>query len=229
MCYLKLYNIDNWRTVIYNVGMSSKHIDEFDNLMTRVFFCKLLPSTKESVYPPQRQELIDKCRSERVRAEKYTSWKLLEYALKEVYDTDITKVQFYLGENGKWTCDKCYFSISHSDGIVAVAIDNQPVGIDIENMQNAKFTQKLANKILTDEEFLSFINNGEKALHLCQYWCNKEALFKKCGIGVFVPQNIQTEGINDNICSYIIHVDDKKFYLALANNTPLFQVIEAQL
>ena len=228
--YTAACDIDNCKGVIYNNCMSKLRIrDELDACTTYVFVSKVVPANSISIlYPPQRQQQIDQCQSAKVKAEKYTSWKLLEYALKELYDVAITDVQFFLANNGKWSCDKCHFSISHSDGVVAVAVDAHPVGIDIENTQNVKFTPKLANRIMTDEEFITYLNNGEKTQYICEVWCKKEALFKQRGVGVFAAKLLQTEDTND-FCLHNLHYDGKVFFMALANNTPIFRVIEVQL
>lgn len=148
--------------------------------------------------------------------------------MRLLFDAEITDVQFSLANNGKWSCDRCHFSISHCDGVVAVAVDSHPVGVDIENVLNKKFTRKLANRIMTDEEFITYLNGGEKAQYICEVWCKKEALFKQQGKGVFAARLLQTEG-TDGFCLHLLHYDNKLFYLALANNTPLFKVVEVAL
>ena len=78
--YTAACDIDNCKGVIYNNCMSKLRIrDELDACTTYVFVSKVLPANSISIlYPPQRQQQIDQCQSAKVRAEKYTSWKLLE-------------------------------------------------------------------------------------------------------------------------------------------------------
>lgn len=69
--------------------------------------------------------------------------------------------------------DHTYLSISHSNGIIAIYIANQPVGIDVEQERKSMFEGKSY-----------FVNNDEELLDLTQHylqliWGAKESFYKK--------------------------------------------------
>ena len=103
------------------------------------------------VYPKERMDEILECKNESVRREKYSAWKLLEYAVKDAFSLDFDNLQFTKLDSGQWVCDKCSFSISHSDGVAAVAVSDVSVGVDIEPVR--AIDQRLASKVLTDSEY----------------------------------------------------------------------------
>ena len=76
-----------------------------------------IPNQSEwgEVYPPARQAEIDAVKNEKVKREKYYVWKLLEYALLHAFGKRIEEISFTKSVNGKWECDFCYFSLSHSE------------------------------------------------------------------------------------------------------------------
>lgn len=71
-----------------------------------------------------------------------------------------------------------HFSISHSFPYVAVAIDEQPVGIDVQVFQEK--ISRLKEKFLSPAEQALF-ENGTEQLTLA--WTAKEAAFKWFGMG----------------------------------------------
>lgn len=78
-----------------------------------------------------------------------------------------------------------YFNLSHSGSIIALAISNKEVGIDVEFIE-PKYL-KAIHYILNKEE-ISFVNNQQKENMLKTYytiWTRKEALFKAIGTGLF--------------------------------------------
>ncbi len=146
---------------------------------------------EKPVYPKERKEEIEGCGHARVRVEKYTVWRLLEYALAHSLGYKMQEVNFYKEKNGKWTCDKCYFSLSHSGGMAVVAISKQPIGVDVETLENEKI-ESMATKILTDEEKIVFqsVSKESRRRFLTEAWTRKESFFKRTGEGRFVPKNI---------------------------------------
>ena len=64
------------------------------------------------VYPPLRNDDIENSASDKVRKEKFCAWKLLEYALLQVFGKAMREISFTRLPNGKWTCDFCYFSLT---------------------------------------------------------------------------------------------------------------------
>lgn len=74
--------------------------------------------------------------------------------------------------------NRVHFSISHSFPFVAVAIDEKPVGIDVQVFQEK--IMRLQQKFLSAEEQLIFDNSIET---ITLAWAAKEAAFKWFGEG----------------------------------------------
>lgn len=114
------------------------------------------------------KKAIFKCNNEEVRIEKAA----LTY-LKNKYIG-----QYFINSNGKPVSDKCYFNISHSGKIVALAIDTVNVGLDIEQIRHIdrKFIE-----YVTSEDELDYIKDDK---NFFEVWTNKEALLKAYGTGI---------------------------------------------
>ena len=138
---------------------------------------------KAEIYPELRRSQIEGCFSEKVRCEKFFAWKLLEKILREA-DVNIKNISFKkLGE--RWDCEEFYFSISHTENIVAVAVSNFPVGIDVENSRRELKLAHLQNKLLQENEL-------KLGVGFNKIWTRKEAIFKSKNIDAFSPKDIDT-------------------------------------
>ena len=148
----------------------------------------------EEIYPPERKQEIESCSNEKVRQSKYYVWKLLELALTRTFGLKIKDLTFTHTKNGKWECPDCCFSLSHSGELVAVALSQKRIGVDIERKDEARFDEKLAQKILTEREETTYKQLDERARSavLNTIWTKKEALFKCTGEGGFTPSNVET-------------------------------------
>ncbi len=168
---------------------------------------------KRKFHPLSRAEEIEKYQDEQARAQSFYAWKLLEHALQDFFGISIYDLDFTKNEYGKWLCDKVYFSISHSQNIVAVAVSSQPIGVDIEKINTLRFSaDKMAN-ILTDEERASLQINAQT---LNELWAIKEAIFKKIGVGAFVPSKTNT--VNVEHSTKKIKVNDVEYFLSVVGD-----------
>ena len=100
--------------------------------------------------------------------------KLVSLYLKKKYIGD-----FYLSKDDKPLSNDKYFNISHSKGVVALALSNDcPIGLDIEVIRDYK--DDLAKYISTDEEY-EYIKDNKSFFEI---WTSKEALVKCLGSGL---------------------------------------------
>ena len=132
-----------------------------------------------AVFPPDRQNEIESITSEKVKREKYYAWKLLEYGLLNTFNKKITDINFEKQTTGKWSCNACEFSISHSNNVVCVAISKSPVGVDIEKIQPTPID--ISKEILSKEELNDYnaLNSDKKTSFIISAWTKKESLFKQ--------------------------------------------------
>ncbi|MBE7088321.1 MAG: 4'-phosphopantetheinyl transferase superfamily protein [Clostridiales bacterium] len=133
----------------------------------------------EGVYPTERRNEILSCKSDKVKREKYSAWKLLELAVKKSFGLDFNTLKFKKNESGKWLCDRFYFSLSHSKNAVAVALSTSPVGVDIEIIKEPK-NWSVANKILSDFQLekLNGLFGVNKVEYFILKWTEKESAYK---------------------------------------------------
>ena len=165
------------------------------------------------VYPSERQKEIEACANERVRLEKYYAWSILLSGLSDFLGDDAANVAFYKNENGKWHCNSCSFSLSHSDGVVAVAISQQNVGVDIENVKRHRngierviFSESEQNALFTVDESL-------RESFIIKKWTQKESVFKTLDKNRFVPSLI--DPTEYTVWTEKIDLCDKRFFVSV--------------
>lgn len=185
----------------------------FHNLpIVDVYTAKIPDEVKiDKVYPKQRAAEIENCGSEKVKREKYCVWKLLEYALNRSFGLRLKKLRFDKTENGKWRTDECFFSLSHSDGIVAVAVSRKAVGVDVEKISDK--LEAVKDRFLTEKELSEYNIGEDKLLYLAEKWTQKESVFKMQGGKSFSPRALQAD---DFVTKSIRLKDDQKYVLSVA-------------
>lgn len=121
--------------------------------------------------------------------QKRAAWKLLEYAMLRSFGQKMDGAAFTRGFNGKWTCDKLCFSVSHTEKWVAVAVSNEAVGVDMRERSEfmARAPEAVSKRL--------FGNGGQSAdmEALMQAWLSRESIYKCKGKGRFVPARIPVE------------------------------------
>lgn len=86
-------------------------------------------------------------------------------------------------EHGKpYIPDGSYFSISHCKEGIAVAIDDEPVGIDIESIRLADEDLIIRTMCVREQEEIRSAQDPARAF--TRLWTQKEALVKAQGIGI---------------------------------------------
>ena len=86
--------------------------------------------------------------------------------------------------------EKIYFNITHSRDFAAVAVADEPIGIDIETIKTKDVDHM--DRILHPEEvlLLSFVSNpSEKKKYFYECWVSKESYLKNLGCGLSVRPN----------------------------------------
>lgn len=94
-----------------------------------------------------RAEEIKACTNENVRRQKLYVWKLLELAVGDLPGMDLNSLNLRKDENGKWQSDKIYISLSHSGNVVAAAVSDSSVGLDIEFFNEKNSESRLQTEL----------------------------------------------------------------------------------
>lgn len=104
---------------------------------------------------------------------------LLLEAFPSLNESDI-----HVNEQGKLFLEQeCEFNVSHSGSYVALATDNTPVGIDVEQIRERHF--RVAQKVFTPEEQRWM--NEDVMNRFFVLWTQKESLVKAVGCGITIP------------------------------------------
>ena len=131
----------------------------------------------------------------------------------------IKTLNFSKQDGGKWICDKCSFSLSHTEGALAVAVSRAPVGVDIEPI--SKDVSHIAERFLTDEEYSAYITaEGDKNEQLLKVWTKKESLFKKSGGKALMPKTLNTLDSTKKTVTKAVTVGADTYITSVATDTP---------
>lgn len=110
------------------------------------------------------------------------SWLMLQELLKPLGIDDLT---FSFNEHGKPFLEKhphVHFNLSHCKNGIAVAVDNVPIGIDIESFRH--FDEALIRKTMNDSEIVLINATSAPAETFIALWTKKEAVLKLRGTGI---------------------------------------------
>ena len=89
---------------------------------TNVYIKKIPDETFfHDVYPYERAQYINSSSNMKLKTQRYWVWKLLEEAALRSFGIGFENINFTV-KNGIWSCGEFYFSLSHTDGAVAVAV-----------------------------------------------------------------------------------------------------------
>ena len=85
--------------------------------------------------------------------------------------------ELYYSPNDKPLIDGFYFSISHSENIVALAFSTRnQLGLDIEKIQTPELTN--FKSFFRDDEWKTIISDTEPLVKFYWYWVRKESILK---------------------------------------------------
>lgn len=88
-----------------------------------------------------------------------------------------------------------HFSISHCKRGIAVAVSENPVGIDIEAIRT--FSPDLMRKTMNEDEQLRITSSAIPEVEFIRFWTQKEALLKLQGTGIIADlYNVLTHSQN---------------------------------
>lgn len=111
------------------------------------------------------------------------SYLMLSSILKSDFSLDSFNIA--VEEHGKpYLLDspQIHFSISHCRSAIAVAVSDQPVGIDAESFRPV--SDALLDKCMNADEKAAIISSGAREETFAAYWTRKEAVFKLLGTGI---------------------------------------------
>jgi len=118
----------------------------------------------------------------------------------------IGEMEFLYNEHGKpYIEGGPFFSISHCKEAIAVALDDQPIGIDVEAIRNVD--QDLILRTMNEEEQKQIHSNRD----FTRLWTQKEAIVKAQGVGIVSFEQLQ--GIRSQESGVRIQTVEKEKYI----------------
>lgn len=140
-----------------------------------------LQEALDSVSPERREKAL-RYRQERDKRLCLAAYRLLQDALHSEYGFKGVKPEFIYNNKGKPLLKDhhdIHFSLSHCHDVAALAIDDRPVGIDIENYDH--YSEEVARTVMSDEEMRDILSSPRPAVTFTRLWTMKESLFKLTG------------------------------------------------
>ncbi len=186
-------------------------------------------------------------RGERDRINRYIRWEdaqrgligkiLIRSLISNRYGLKNEDIYFSVNEFGKPSFKNkgsrdFHFNISHSGEWVACAIDNSPIGIDVEEVNDIDLN--IANHFFSEKEYKDLIELDGKCrlAYFFDLWSLKESYIKAEGKGLFIPLDsfsirkrgkvISIEGVSKNYYfkQYDVAANYKLSVCATKNNFP---------
>ncbi|MBQ6661600.1 MAG: 4'-phosphopantetheinyl transferase superfamily protein [Lachnospiraceae bacterium] len=138
----------------------------------------------------QRRRRLSGFRNENACLQSIAAGMLLREALSDYgYDVGEKPLELVYEENGKPSLageTDPHFCLSHSGSLVVCAVDDVPVGVDVQVVR--KISKRVANRILAPDElgkFNSFSAKNESTdRYLTVLWTEKESIAKLIGKGL---------------------------------------------
>lgn len=102
-----------------------------------------------------------------------------------------------------------HFSISHCKRGIAVAVSENPIGIDIESIRS--FKPELMRKTMNEDEQLRITSSAIPEVEFIRFWTQKEALLKLQGTGIISDLHHVLAHTND--ISWTEMINQEKGYI----------------
>jgi len=143
-----------------------------------------IPQNLNSLLSNERKVKVDRLRSAQNKKASVIAYLLLRIALFDLYEID-EPIEFDITEKGKPSLKdypSIFFNLSHSKNIVACVVSGAEVGVDVQKI--SPVMDKVAKRVLTDEEYALFNSSCEPNDYFCEIWTIKESFLKMSGHGL---------------------------------------------
>ena len=101
-----------------------------------------------------------------------------------------------------------HFNLSHCKNGIAVAVSDQPVGIDIESYRSV--SESLLKYTMNEEEQRIIQTSDDPTRTFTEYWTKKEAVFKLRGTGITKGLHNLLDG--NELVETFVHTDKRYVY-----------------
>lgn len=119
-----------------------------------------------------------------------------------------------------------YFNISHSGDWIICAVDNKPVGVDIEIIKVINF--KIAERFFSSEEYYALMSQPEtiQLKYFYMLWTLKESYIKAEGKGLNIPLFSFCMRMEGNYIKAIVDnkISDYHFYQSFLDRKTVYAI-----
>ena len=122
--------------------------------------------------------------------------------------------------------ENIYFNLSHSNKIVACAISDREVGIDIE-LNDPTIDLNIAKNYFFNSEYDAIMNSDMPSDEFFKYWVLKESYMKYTGLGmnlkldsfeIVIDEEIRLKNDNENLKFNLFEIEGYKIAVASHHN-----------
>lgn len=182
--------------------------------MIKVAFCNVEDLDLSKAYdllPESRKNKVDYFRFDKDKKLSAGAYLLLEKMLEE---DDISNFEFKMGKYDKpyiLNHENIHFNLSHSGKLVACAISDGEVGLDVEII-DPRIDLNIAKNFFYNSEYENIMESENPSDEFFSYWVLKESYMKYTGLGFNLDLDSFEIIIDDDI-NLKDDVDDIKFSL----------------
>ena len=165
------------------------------------------------IFPEERQEEIMAKRNSTARRESYFAWRLLGFAVMQLFGEELFAVGLEK-KGGRWSARDFDISISHGGGALAVALSKNPVGIDLESLDGVSDCDGLARRFFNNEELSRYLSSPDGRESFLRIWTAKEAVFKAQIRETFLPK--ETDSLSMPVHTEVVRIAKKSYVVSVA-------------
>lgn len=196
--------------------------------MLRLYYTKCLEELEihdDRLFSPYRKERLKRIAASSHRKQSIAAELLLNYAARE-FSSEIVLPLSIAPTDGKPEIygGEFFFSISHSEDVVACAVSSTNVGLDVQFEKGYK--QNLAKRFYTGSELEYIESSKDRENTFYKLWTLKESYVKAIGEGISYgldsfsvnPDSMSIDG--ENAALWHSKVDDCHFALCILGASP---------
>ncbi len=179
--------------------------------MTKVLIIDANGKQPNVVLPSNIQKHCNQYKDDKLKQTSLLAWKSLGKYI------DLTKVKFNENSKPYIPGNKICFSLSHSLDVIALAISNKPIGIDVETIMPLPIVRQLAQRLLNKKQLSLYYKAKDNCVWFAKYWTQHEAYIKLKGNSISLANfkknlkcSIETRQIKKNNRIYFVSVAQKK-------------------
>lgn len=176
--------------------------------------------------PKERQKKISRFRFDKDKILSLFSGLLICTEAYKQSGIKSNEIQFEYNEHGKPSIKNMpefYFSVSHSGNCVAFVSDNSPIGIDTEEISDARI--EIAKRFFSQNEYKYILESKNQNISFYEIWTKKEAYVKLLGTGLSTPLSsfdVTEEKLNngfytEQLSGYMLSIFSKTKNLSESN------------